>query len=195
MQKYLKYGLPLFSFLIILFFANIFEDIITSFFAWTYRLWFDFFINSIGQELLRQVDINSVDGSLKFLTAFVNLNDLNNIPVRTTEIEIFNEIILPINLFISLSIYFIHKRNIKVFLIFLVVLIFSLWLKNIAIIYDNFNNPEYILKDLIFPIKQLVYYFNSLLTNVGTTFGIMLSLIFAIIFLVLNSKIKDKLFS
>lgn len=195
MQKYLKYGLPIFSFLIILFFANIFEDIITSLFAWTYRLWFDFFINSIGQELLRQVDINSVNGSLNFLTAFVNLNDLNNIPVRTTEIEIFNEIILPINLFISLSIYFINKRNIKVFLIYLVVLIFTLWMKNIAVIYDNFNNPEYILKDLIFPIKQFVYYFNSLLTNVGTTFGIMLSLIFAIIFLVLNSKIKEKLFS
>lgn len=195
MQKYLKYGLPIFSFLIILLFANIFEDIITTFYAWTYRQWFDFFINSIGQELLRQVDINSVDGSLKFLTAFVSLNDLNNIPVRTTEIEIFNEILLPINLFISLSIYFINKRNIKVFLIYLVVLIFSLWMKNIAVIYDNFNNPEYILKDLIFPIKQFVYYFNSLLTNVGTTFGIMLSLIFAIIFLVLNSKIKDKLFS
>lgn len=194
MQKYLKYALPLIIFVVLVFFYNILENIITDVLVYTYQIWFDIFINSNGQELLRQVDItNSEPGIIKFLTAFVNIQDISASQVKTVEIELFNEIGLPIIFFISAIFIFINKTNYKQFIIYFFILLLFLWLKNVIVIYDNYTHPEYILKDIIFPFKQLVYYTNSILQKVGTSFSMMISVIFVVIFITLKTEILGKI--
>lgn len=194
MQKYLKFVLPLIVFIILILFYNLLENIITDFLVYTYQIWFDYFINSIGQELLRQVDItNSEAGIIKFLIAFVNIQNISASQVKNIEIEVFNEIGLPILFYISTLSIFLNKQNYKQFIVFLILLFLILWLKNIIVIYDNYTHPEYILKDLVFPIKQIVYYTNSVLQKVGTSFSMMISVILIVIFISLKTNLISKI--
>ena len=90
------------------------------------------------------------------------MNNINNSPVKNTEINIFNEFIFPIIFYISFVVLLI-KNNIKYFVLSLLSLTILLWLKIIITIYDNYSHPDFILKELIFPISQIVYFVNSLL--------------------------------
>ena len=143
-----------------------------------FQIWFDQFINSNGRELLRQVDI----------VAFVDINNLHDIPVRTTSVDILNEFAFPMILFISLmSAFWKELSKIRFFSSILTVL-FLLFFKIIIMVYDNYTNPDYILVDLDFPMKQAVYYINSLINEIGTSLNIVLVLV---LFLVVN---KESLF-
>ena len=55
MKKYLKYLIPILTFILLLLFYNFLENLINDILIYSYQVWFDFFINSNGQELLRQV--------------------------------------------------------------------------------------------------------------------------------------------
>ncbi len=193
MKKYLNYIYPVIAFVLFLIFYSFLESIITNILIYTYQVWFDFFINSNGQELLRQVDIISKNsGEITFLTAFIDLSNINQSPVKNTDIVIFNEIILPIIFYLSFIILFI-KRHLKYISISFFTLLFILWFKVIITIYDNYSHPDFILKELIFPFSQIVYYTNSLLSYVGTSFSLMLSVIFIVMFLILKTDLLNKL--
>ena len=194
MKKYLKYFLPLLIFIFSIGLYFLLENVLLDILAYTYQSWFDFFINSNGQELLRQVEVNvNQIGELSFLTAFIDLSNISKSPVKNVEVNIFNEIALPIIFFISSIFILINKSNYKQFIVYFFILLLLLWLKNIIIIYDNFTHPDYILKDLIFPFKQIVYYVNSILQKVGTSFSMMVSVVSVVAFITFNTNIIKNL--
>lgn len=194
MQKYLKFIYPILVFIALIFIYYLVEAIITDLFIFTYQKWFDFFINSNGQELLRQVEIQSKEsGVITFLTAFIDLSNISKSPVKNIDIELFNEIALPLIFFVAAVFSFVNRTNYKQVLLFFIILFILLWFKNIIVIYDNYTHPEYILKDIIFPFKQLVYYTNSILQKVGTSFSMMISVIFVVIFITLKTEILGKI--
>jgi len=192
MQKYLKFIYPIIAFVILIFINYVANDILVDILVYTFKIWFDFFINSNGEELLRQVDIVSKrSGEISFLTAFIDLYNFEQSPVKIIDIVVFNEFVLPIIFYISFVIIFI-KKNIKFFILSLFSLVFLLWIKIVISIYDNYSHPDFILKELSFPFSQIVYYTNAILSYVGTSFSLMLSVIFVVMFLILKTDIMNK---
>lgn len=190
MQKYFKFIYPILVFIALIFIYSIIETLITDILVYTYQIWFDFFINSNGQELLRQVEIQSKEsGVITFLTAFIDLSNISKSPVKNIDIELFNEIALPLIFFVAAVFSFVNRTNYKQVLLFFIILFILLWFKNIIIIYDNYTHPDYILKDLIFPFKQIVYYTNSILQKVGTSFSMMVSVVIVVVFVTFNTNL------
>ncbi len=92
-------------------------------------------------------------------------------PQKNLEISIRNEGLNPIAVFliIFLAFPFSDKFRIKAFSISLTIIFIFIAFKLFAMVYDNYNLPEYKLADLVFFLDYPVYVFNLALASLGTS--------------------------
>lgn len=163
---------------IIIFSTTGLDELITSIISSLYSSWFEFFINSNGQELLRQVNVSVAETDVKFDIAFVNPNDVASSTVKSIVINMFNEFVFPMIVYFTICSPFIKKQKLKSYLLFSLLFLAILFVKNILQVYDNYSYPEYALVDLGFPSSKIVYYYNSLIENVGYSLNLMIVAVF-----------------
>ncbi|GAB5466929.1 MAG: hypothetical protein Kapaf2KO_23650 [Candidatus Kapaibacteriales bacterium] len=178
--KYLGLGLAKVALL------GLLHSFVTSAIAWTYQKWFDIFINSDSDSLNRAVQLEKLEGTdISFLTVFINPQNINSSQVKNIDINLFNELYLPFAIFLLVGSYFFKddKRNI---LKLSFILLFILWFKNILIVYDNYTYPEFALVELPTLFSGIVYYFNSLVANVGQSLSLMIASIFCVVIIAQN---------
>lgn len=170
---------------------GLFYDQIDLLTAWSYQSWFDIFINPDKDVLLRYVDIQQLEGTfISFLTYFINPVDVNLSQVKNIDINLFNEIYLPISIYSVIASYFLIKDK-KTPVIIGLVLLIILWLKNLIVVYDNYSYPEYALVELPRVISGFVYYANSLIEKVGQSLSLMMATVALVVLLALNVMDSD----
>lgn len=147
-----------------------------------YQSHFDTSINDHRYELNRMVEVVKGNQRIKFNLYFVDPTNFDNSTVKNVEIKVFNEILFPLTLLISLfiSIYFNYKR----FTLGILVMILLLYFKVLIVVYDNYSYPDFILKDLSL-LYYPVYLGNILITEIGAAINILLV---ALIWFSFNSK-------
>ncbi len=92
-------------------------------------------------------------------------------PQKNLEINIRNEVLNPLAVFliIFLAFPFSNKFRIKAFSISLAIILVFIAFKLFAMVYDNYNLPEYTLAELVFFLDSPVYIFNLALASLGTS--------------------------
>lgn len=104
-------------------------------------------------------------------------------PQKNLEISIRNEVLNPVAVFmiIFLAFPFGSKFRKKAFLISIGIIVFFIGFKLFAMVYDNYNMPEFAIADLIFFISYPVYFFNMALASLGTSINYAFPAILALI--------------
>jgi hypothetical protein len=172
--------------------VGLFYDHVDMLIAWSYQSWFDIFINPDRDILLRYVDIQQLEGTfISFLTYFINPADVNLSQVKNIDINLFNEIYLPISIYSVIASFFLIKDK-KTPIIIGLVLLIILWLKNLIVVYDNYSYPEYALVELPRVISGFVYYSNSLIEKVGQSLSLMMATVALVVLLALNAMGTDE---
>ncbi len=103
--------------------------------------------------------------------------------IKELEINIRNEVLNPIAVFliIFLSFPFGERFRLKSFSIALTIILVFIAFKLFAMVYDNYNMPDYVLKDLVFLLDYPVYLFNMALASLGTSINYAFPAIVALI--------------
>ncbi len=104
-------------------------------------------------------------------------------PIKNLEINIRNEVLNPIAVFfiLFLAFPFGSQFKFKPFLISAGIIILFIGFKLFAMVYDNYNIPEYVLADLVFFLDYPVYFLNLALKSLGTSINYAFPAVLALI--------------
>ncbi len=104
-------------------------------------------------------------------------------PQKNLEINIRNEVLNPIAVFVIIFIAFpiLNRFPKKAFFTSLLIILAFISFKLFALVYDNYNIPEYALADLVFFLHYPVYFFNMALASLGTSINYAFPAILALI--------------
>ena len=124
--------------------------------------------NQVGTE----VDVNQLsDYIIQFNIAFVNIQNIEDSVVKGISVDLMSEFFFPVALLIALLIPYLNFKNWIKYVIGILISSSFFFFKIIIMVYDNYSSPEYSLVDLSFPIHQIVYFVNSLVVEVGSSFN------------------------
>lgn len=152
------------------------------FFKNSSQKYLDYFINSdadLNREVRTVIDFENT-GNLFYLIRFYDKQDKNGDDIlRTVEVNVFNEISLPIILAIAFTLLspFSRRGLLKQVVLFNLIVWIYVFLKLLIFVYDNYNYPEFILIDLGSVRGGVVYWVNRFYNMTGNTTAIIFPII------------------
>jgi len=181
----------IFSFFILLTISNLWlKDKMNNFHYYLFR---SYFIEKINKNLTlkRQINITLSDNYINFSILYYDKkNNDNTYPEKNISIDLFTEstllIILTTSLCISIPVIWQRKLNSTIFAL-IIVNLFILF-KIYAFVLDNYSNPDLLIINFSFPIKQIIYFFNKLFSITGFSLNYVIVIV---IFVITSFRIKD----
>lgn len=153
---------------------------------------------SINSDFTQNKNVRATleDGNkVRVEAVFTNLQSAGGkARMRFVEVNYFNEIALPLSIYLALfsSLLFIDKKRYKMHLAGLAVFLLYLYFKIFAIVFDNYNFPGMAIKDLFFPVKQMVYGWNFFLNQTGSSSNLVIVLIIWLAFGISRADFENK---
>lgn len=111
-------------------------------------------------------------GMIKALVVFLDrVNPDDTYTTKNVAISVYNELYVPLAFLIALLLAspVSWKRRLKASAIGIVILVILLFIKSFALVFDNYNYPDFIILKLPIIIKQIVYVVNLFLSITGAS--------------------------
>lgn len=159
------------------------------------KKWFDNFINHEYQKLQRYVEVKPEDtDKIHYNIAKPNSEDLTQSDIKTVEIDVMDGSLIAFS--IGLTFCFAVPIRISKKVKFLVIMFIAMFLLNggkyLAMVYDNYNHPEFVLSDdLPFIFDEIVYASNWFLSKTGSiSANVVIPVLFWILILISDAEIR-----
>lgn len=148
-----------------------------------------YFESNINSEFALQRQVNIVkdeqnENELRILINFYDKkNDDGSFIQKFIAVNILNEVLIPtiLVLILILSLPVNYKRKLLSVLIGFVLINLYIFFKLYAIAFDNYNSPEFIIKELPIIINSLVYLYNHFLNITGYSFNLVISIVICLL--------------